>query len=520
MNNNSPRRARSSPLPAAHRSGANLIGCQARLPNTRLLPIVLLALLVCLPSTPTRSAEVSTSARSPNIVLFIADDLGYGELGCQGNAQIPTPFIDQLAASGVRCTQFYVTAPNCSPSRAGLLTGRFPTRFGYEFNPIGAINEEPGVGLPGEETTMAEYLQGAGYTTALIGKWHLGGTAPFHPQRQGFDLFYGFLHEGHYYCPPPYAGVTTMLRRRVLPDGKRGRYFITRDLLYSDHMGHDEPDYDADNPVLRSSQPVDEKDYLTDAIARESVAFIERYRSVPFFLCVSFNAVHSPLQGKQETMARLEHIEDLHRRIFAAMLVDLDAAVGRIVQCIEDQGLRRDTLFIFLSDNGGPTAELTSSNQPLRGGKGSMYEGGIRVPCIFNWHEQLPAGTVCTDVVGAVDILPTLARRVGGPPPRSSDGIDIWPALLGQGLSSQRPPLYWRQGMRAALRVGDWKIVLHRRRQRNAGPAEVPAEHWELFHLANDAAEQTDLADEHPQQLQQLLGVWRALDAEMQEPIF
>ncbi|MEC8301301.1 MAG: sulfatase-like hydrolase/transferase, partial [Planctomycetota bacterium] len=160
--------------------------------------------------------------RPPNIVILFADDLGYGELGCQGNKDIPTPNIDAIAANGVRCTAGYVTAPNCSPSRAGLLTGRTPTRFGYEFNPTGAKNEEPGFGLPVEEITIAETLQAAGYTTGLIGKWHQGGAARYHPFRHGFDEFFGFTHEGHYFVPPPYRGVTTMLRRKTLPGGGQG----------------------------------------------------------------------------------------------------------------------------------------------------------------------------------------------------------------------------------------------------------------------------------------------------------
>ena len=193
--------------------------------------------------------------RQPNIVLLIADDLGYGELGCQGNKQIPTPHIDSIAASGVRFTAGYVTAAYCSSSRAGLLTGRYQTRFGYEFNPIGAHNEDPQAGLPASQVTLSSHLHDAGYTTGLIGKWHLGGHAKYHPHRRGFDEFFGFLHEGHYFVPPPYKGVTTMLRRKALPGGEKGRW-TSRDgkQIFSTHMRSNEPAYDANNPIPRNGK--------------------------------------------------------------------------------------------------------------------------------------------------------------------------------------------------------------------------------------------------------------------------
>ena len=178
--------------------------------------------------------------RQPNIVLLVADDLGYGELGCQGNQQIPTPNIDAIAEQGVRFTNGYVTAAFCAASRAGLLTGRYQTRFGFEFNPIGASNEDPKAGLPVSEPTLADALHDVGYTTALIGKWHLGGTAHYHPQRRGFDEFFGFLHEGHYFVQPPYSGVSTMLRRKALPGNATGRWVSSDErLVYSTHMGYD-----------------------------------------------------------------------------------------------------------------------------------------------------------------------------------------------------------------------------------------------------------------------------------------
>ncbi len=462
------------------------------------------------------SGVADTSRSQPNIVLLIADDLGYGELGCQGNPEIPTPFIDQLAESGVRCTQAYVTAPNCSPSRAGLLSGRIPTRFGYEFNPIGARNEELGAGMPSEERLLPELLHDQGYTTALIGKWHLGGTASYHPQRHGFDEFFGFTHEGHYFVPPPWSGTTIMLRRKALPQTAIGsRYMVSEELIYTSHMGNDEPDYDANNPIVRVGQPVTEEEYLTDALAREACDFIDRFQSSPFFLCVTFNAVHSPLQAKNETLTKFGHIEDIHRRIFAAMLSDLDKAVGRITEKLDNCQIREDTLIIFLSDNGGPTKELTSSNLPLRNGKGSMYEGGFRVPFIYNWPGRLAEGKVCDQVLTSLDILPTALAAAGAPAAQGKDGLNVLSTL--EDLSQPLPErtLYWRQGHRAALRRGDWKVVSPRREQNRKGPRV-----WELYNVASDIAETRNLAAQEPDRLEALVEAWEKLDAKMREPAF
>ncbi|MFT4558418.1 MAG: arylsulfatase A-like enzyme, partial [Planctomycetaceae bacterium] len=257
--------------------------------NGLIRSLILTTVFIAVPvAVSPRASLADEPSRRPNIVLLFADDLGYGELGCQGNAEIPTPNIDSIAADGIRFTSGYVTAPFCSASRAGLLTGRYQTRFGYEFNPIGADNEDPNAGLPPSQKTIANHLHDAGYTTGLIGKWHLGGTAKYHPYRRGFDEFFGFMHEGHYFVPPPYDGVTTMLRRRALPTRESGRW-TSRDgrMVLSTHMGYDEPAYDANNPILRGSQPVVEHEYLTNALTREAVDFIDRNHDRPFFLYLS-----------------------------------------------------------------------------------------------------------------------------------------------------------------------------------------------------------------------------------------
>lgn len=386
--------------------------------NFGFLFILLIGISLCVCG---RFAQAANEGRKPNILLIVVDDLGYGELGCQGNPQIPTPHIDSLAKNGVRFTNGYVTASYCSPSRAGLMTGRYQTRFGYELNPVGRHNLHPKAGVPTGEQTLADQLQSAGYATGMVGKWHLGGTEAYHPLNRGFEEFYGFLHEGHFFVPPPYEGVLSFLRKKQLPAGAKTRW---RDgnTIYTNHMGNNEPPYDEHNPVLRGREPLVEETYLTDAFTREAVAFLEKPREKPFFLYLAYNAVHSPLQARFEDMKTFQDL-DVHRRVFAGMLSNLDRNIGKILKTLKQQQLEENTLVVFVSDNGGPTKELTSSNRPLRGGKGNLYEGGIRVPFLIQWKGHLPAGKeyhpprnfhrfVCHRL------------RVGGssPSPRKTDG--------------------------------------------------------------------------------------------------
>jgi len=453
-------------------------------------------------------------ADRPNVVILLADDLGYGELGCYGGTEIPTPNIDSLARDGVRLTSGYVTAPYCAASRAGLLTGRYQTRFGFEFNPIGATNDDPQIGLPVEERTIADKLRDAGYATALVGKWHLGATAAYHPQRRGFDEFYGFLHEGHYFVPPPWNGTTTWLRRNALPDGSQGRWTSPDGrIIWSTHMGHREPDYDANNPILRNSQPVAESRHLTDAITQEAVNFIDRHQSQPFFLLAAYNAVHSPLQGAGAYMERFGHIEDIQRRIFAAMLAHLDDGVGDVLDALKAHGLDEQTIVVFLSDNGGPTRELTSSNRPLRGEKGQLYEGGMRVPFVIRWPGTVPPGGTDDRMMSSLDLNATIrAAAVLGEDDRlAADGVDLAPYLSGALSSPPRDVLYWRMGTGAALRQGQWKIV--RPGRRGGGAAR-----WQLYDLAADLGETEDLAERDPERLSDMVEVWSRLNEQMIEP--
>ena len=459
------------------------------------------------------AVTMNATERLPNIVLLLADDLGYGELGCQGNQEIPTPHIDSIAKNGARFTQGYVTAAFCSASRAGLLTGRYQTRFGYEFNPTGRHNEDPEAGLPLSEKTLADVLVDAGYITGIFGKWHLGGTANYNPIRRGFDEFYGFLHEGHYFVPPPYKGVTTWLRRKTLPGGGSGRWTSSdQKLIYSTHMGNTEPDYDADNPILRAGQPVEEPVYLTDAITRESISFIDRNADAPFFLYVPYNAVHSPLQGADAYMKKFNHIKDIQRRIFAAMLANMDDSVGAILEKLRSKNLEENTVIFFLSDNGGPTRELTSSNAPLRDGKGTVYEGGLRVPFLMQWKGKIPKKQTYKNPVISLDLFATSIALAKAQLKRPLDGVNLIPYLTNQNQGVPHQTLYWRLGNRRAIRHGDWKLL--------SNPKSGEKQTWELYHLTDDISEQKDLSSRHTDKVDELQSKWNQLNSKMISPIW
>lgn len=434
---------------------------------------------------------VIAAPRRPNIVLILADDLGYGELGFQGNRQIPTPHLDSIAASGVRFTNGYVSSPYCAPSRAGLLTGRYQTRFGHERNFVGKQNLDPKIGLPQGEVTLASILQQAGYATGCFGKWHLGGAPRFHPLRRGFEEFYGFLHEGHFYFPPPYRGGTTRLRPN-------------------------EPPYDDDNPILRGTEPVEEREYLTQAITREALRFIDAHAARPFFLYVAYNAIHSPMQAPTDYMRRFNGIGDEHRQVFAAMLAAMDEGVGAILKRLRERGLEQDTLIIFLSDNGGPTAELTSSNHPLRGGKGQLWEGGIRVPFAIQWKGRIPAGRTLDQPVIALDLFPTALAAAGVPPPtgRRLDGVDLLPLLSGRSADAPHESLFWRYGNAIAIRRGPWKLV------RQPSPPTAKDAPFGLYHLGDDISESRDLSASLPDLAASLRAEMERWETEMAQPLW
>jgi arylsulfatase B len=438
----------------------------------------------------TAGLSMAATAKSrPNIVLIVADDLGYGELACQGNPEIPTPNIDSIAHNGVRFTNGYVTAPMCSPSRAALMTGRYQTRFGHEWTPIGAQNQDAGVGLPLTEITLADALKSAGYATCILGKWHLGGRPEFNPLRRGFDEFFGFANEGHYYVPPPYRGVVS-------------------------HFRDQEYAYDDGNPLLRGATPVQEREYLTDAFAREAASFIERRRNQPFFLYLPFNAVHSPMQVPHKYVRRFRGMTTLHRWVFAGMLSAMDDAVGAVLTKLKQTGLEENTLIFFLSDNGGPTEELTSSNAPLRGGKGTLWEGGMRIPYLVQWKGRLPAGRREDRPVSSLDIFPTALAAAGVAPrtDRIIDGVNLLPYIERKNGSLPHQTLFWRHGG-AAFRDGNWKLIAPQ------GLTHGTPD-WQLYDLSEDIAETRNLAVQMPDVVRRLAAEFEALNAQMVKPLW
>ncbi|MBM4026296.1 MAG: hypothetical protein FJ280_12975 [Planctomycetes bacterium] len=272
-------------------------------------------------------------------------------------------------------------------------------------------------------------------------------------------------------------------------------------------MGHFEPNYDADNPILRAGQPVVETENLTDAFTREAESFITRYKAQPFFLYLSYNAVHSPMQGADAYMQKFAHIPDVHRRIYAAMLSHLDDGVGRVLARLRAEGLTQRTLVVFLSDNGGPTRELTASNAPLRGGKGDLLEGGVRVAFLMQWPSRLPAGRVEPRMISTLDLFPTFVKAAGGAIPTGLDGVDLLGPLAAADDAPMRERHFWRLAPKAALLEGDWKI--HRQRM------DQP---WQLYHLPADPAEEHDLSAQEPARRAALVAVWEELSAEMAVP--
>ena len=437
-------------------------------------------------------ANADDAARRPNVVILFADDLGYADGGFGGNPKVPTPNLDALAAAGVRCNSGYVTAPVCSPSRAGLLTGRYQHRFGFEFNagPMQrAVSQD--MGLPLDQTTIADLMRKNGYATGMVGKWHQGLWEKYNPTNRGFDEYFGFLFGANLYILPDADGAVSE---------QVGDETFSRQRPKSD-------------PIVRGTEPVDEREYLTDAFSREAVSFIDRHKDQPFFLYVPFNAVHTPFQTTDEYYERFPTIENRPARVFAAMLSALDDAVGEILGKLRDSGLENDTLVFFLSDNGGPLYTGVQSNGPLNGGKLTLFEGGVRVPYFVKWPGHLPAGETYDKPVSTMDILPTAVAAGGGTPPTNIDGVDLLPYLTGENTAAPHDILFWRNGHNAAVRKGDWKLW---RVRDTAGQARAT---W-LYNLAADLGETTDVSKENPEVVKELLGELEKWEADMAAPLW
>ena len=419
----------------------------------------------------------------PNIVLIFTDDLGYGDLGCYGNTVTKTPNIDRLASGGVRFTDFYVASSVCGPSRASLLTGRYPQRngiyenirnnmvnYGYRYSEYEySTSPEMTLGLDLREITIADVLKKAGYTTGIIGKWDSGRARRFLPLQRGFDFFYGFANTGIDYWTHERYGVPSM---------------------------------------FRGNERIKEEGYATDLFRREAVQFIKNNKDRPFLLYVPFNAPHGP--------SNLEHTgpqaPDEYIRMYGeppgdnkirlmANITCMDAAVGEILSVLKELDLEEDTIVMFISDNGAGGG----TNYPLRGGKGNLFDGGIREPFIAKWPGHIPEGTVSHEFCSTLEMFPTFLKIAGAKPPKDVilDGFNMLPVLTGERIS-QRQELFWLLRENKAARVGNWKWV---ESQSGGG----------LFNLSNDIGEQHDLSDEKPKVLKEIKAKWTAWKKEMDE---
>ncbi len=422
-----------------------------------------------------------TAADKPNILIIFADDLGYADIGVHGGKAVPTPNIDALAASGVRCTSGYVTCPYCSPSRAGMLTGRAQTRFGHEFNPH--VGNEAELGLPLDQRTIANELHDVGYATALIGKWHQGFDKPHHPNSRGFDEFFGFLVGGHNYAQHPDA------------DPEFG-------------SGH------SHNMIYRGDKLQKLDGFLTDIFTDEAIGFMDRNKQKPWMLYLAYNAVHTPLEISPKVAARLSaEVTEPNRRGYLALLLGLDDAIGRITAHLKTIGADKNTLILFVSDNGGSghkpyLAYNTGVNTPLRGDKGQTLEGGIRVPFFASWPGQLPAGTTYGHPVSTLDFLPTACALAGAKHVDSIEGVNLLPYLKGENKSAPHTTLAWRFGPQKAIRQGDWKLV-------DARDFDTKSQSgWQLFDLSKDIGEAHDLSAQFPEKKAELIKLWDAWNSQ------
>jgi len=374
----------------------------------------------------------------PNIILIVTDDQGYADVGFNGSKDIPTPNIDRIAKNGVVFTQGYVSYSVCAPSRAGIMTGRYQDRFGYSRNPL-YRPFDAGIGLPLTEQTLPEYLQKVGYQTMGIGKWHLGVHEQFRPWNRGFNQFFGFLGGGHRYFPSEF---TINNQDSAKNEGESYR-----------------------TKLIRNEQVVEESEYLTDVLSREAVKYIEQNKEAPFFLYLAYNAPHAPLQAPPKYLNRFPAIQDTKRKTYAAMVSAVDDGVGTVLNKLEELKIANNTIVIFLSDNGGPESDNASNNGVLRAGKGSLFEGGIRVPFAMQWPKVIEPNTRYEKPVISLDIFATIVANIPSALQTKNplDGVNLIPFINRKKMDSPHEYLFWRhfdQKNYAVLHQSGMKVVI------------------------------------------------------------
>ena len=469
------------------------------------------------PDTPT----AAPSERPPNVVVILVDDMGWNDLSWNGggvaDGSVPTPNINSLARDGVEFSMGYAGNATCAPSRAAILTGRYPQRFGFESTPappalgnfaarmrnanlapgeppavfradlidqVPAMNEQ---GVPPSEITLAELLHENGYRTAMLGKWHLGGTEGTRPMEQGFDEFLGFLSGAQLFGDPDDPEI---ISSRQLFDPID--LFLWKLLPFA---------------VTKDGGPRFEPDeYMTDYLSSEAVKVIEANRNRPFFLYLAYNAPHTPLQATKADYDALSHIEDHATRVYAGMIRSLDRGIGRVLDALERNGLEENTLVIFSSDNGGANyIGLPDVNKPFRGWKMTLFEGGLHSPFFVKWPVVLPAGKKLDTPIAHIDVFATVAAAAGAeiPADRKIDGVNLLPFATGEKPGDAHEALFWRSGDYSLILADGWKLQVSGREEKR----------W-LFHLADDPTEQRNLIDTEPEKAAELE---RRLDAHNQE---
>lgn len=419
--------------------------------------IVLIVLVI-----PFQQLAAQATNEKPNIILILADDAGYADFGFTGSKDFKTPNIDKLAKQGITFTSAYVTASVCGPSRAGLLTGMYQQRFGFIHNNVpGCVDKQAGLwgetmGLPTNQKTIADYLGEKGYVSSIIGKWHQGHGDGFHPLDRGFTHFDGFLGGARNYFPP----------KQIKPESQ----------LWNDRRKVSEPG-----------------DYLTDHLGDKACEFVEKYQSKPFFLFLSFNAVHSPFEATKEGKNEFPELEG-GRQTLAAMTKSMDNAIGKLMNKLESLGLDENTMVIFTNDNGG-TSYYYSDNSPFSGTKATNLEGGNRVPFIMSWKGKFAQGTTFSKPISTLDILPTSLALAGETSEQNNfDGINLLPYIFDENKNRPHETLYWMvDGPFAAIRDMDWKLIVM--------PDRLP----ELYDLSNDPSEKNNLVFQEKEIAKKLL---------------
>ena len=398
-------------------------------------------------------------AAKPNVIVIVSDDAGYNEFSMHGAKLFPTPRIDSIARNGVRFSNGYVSGAVCSPTRAGLLTGRYQNRFGHEFN-IPPVYSDTN-GLPLSETTVADVMRGAGYRTIALGKWHLGYAPKFHPMERGFADYYGFLQGARSYFPLKKA---TRL-----------------------------------NQLLRDREPVklEKFDYMTDELGRAAAEYIGKHKAEPIFMYLAFNATHGPNDALESDLEKIK--EGGGNAKHRAMTIALDRAVGVVLDSLDEHKLTKNTLVVFVNDNGGATGH---DNTPLRGRKGDTWEGGIRVPFAMQWPGVIPKGKVYDAPVIALDIFPTAMAAAGvkASSGKPLDGVNLVPFLTGENPARPHQTLYWKNGVSWAVRDGDLKLA----------NGDRAAKDPELFDLSQDPEESKNLAGEREPDVKRLTALYDA----------